>query len=518
MKQFAGFCLLLAFPMLTFASCGSSEPLSEDDTPTIKPNPDQDSGSDSNSSLSEYPIPDRSKIPAFPGADGAGKYTTGGAGGTVYVVNSLKDDGSEGTLRWAIEKNGKRTIVFAVSGIIELQKALKVKNGDLTIAGQTAPGDGICLKNYTFNIQADNVIVRFIRSRMGADIVQKGDDAMNAYQNHSNIIVDHCSMSWSTDECATFYDNRNLTVQWCLISESLANSIHEKGAHGYGGIWGGEPATFHHNLLAHHTNRTPRLCGSRYTGKPEEEKVELFNNVIYNFGSDGAYAGEGGSYNFLNNYYKPGPYTATKSSYKRLFTAYADDGTNKNVAGVHGVFYFNGNYMDGTCSALDAKKRAALAAVNKDNTEGLIVKNDFASKIDLIADKPFDIAEHTSLQATWDAYDAVLKYAGASHKRDATDQRIVNETRNGTYTFEGSHGSTLGMIDQPSDVGGWQVYKSETPLTDTDGDGMPDDWEVKNGLNPKDAADGAKYNLSKEYTNLEVYLNSLVEHTFPEIK
>ncbi|MDO4162951.1 MAG: pectate lyase [Bacteroides sp.] len=458
----------------------------------------------------EYPTPDRSKIPAFPGADGAGKYTTGGAGGAVYTVTSLADDGTEGTLRWAIRKKGPRTIVFAVSGIIELQSPLKINNGDLTIAGQTAPGDGICLKNYTLGVQADNVIIRFIRSRMGDDIKQKGDDAMNGFKHHTNIIIDHCSMSWSTDECASFYDNTNFTLQWCIISESLANSIHEKGAHGYGGLWGGQPASFHHNLLAHHTNRTPRLCGSRYTGNPDAEKVELFNNVIYNYGSDGAYAGEGGSYNFLNNYYKPGPFTATKSSYKRLFTAYADDGKNKNVAGTHGVFHFKGNYVDATCPKLTDKQKPEIYKIQHDNTFGFIVKKDFAPEKELLSKTPFDIAEHTSLQPARKAYKDVLQYAGASLKRDVIDARIVEETRKGNYTYEGSHGSTNGMIDRPADVGGWPEYKSEPTPLDTDKDGMPDEWEKAHGLNPEDAADGSKYILSPEYTNLEVYLNELV--------
>ncbi len=463
-----------------------------------------------------YPTPDRSTVPAFPGADGAGKYVTGGAGGAVYTVTSLKDDGSEGTLRWAVRKKGPRTIVFAVSGIIELTEPLKINNGDLTIAGQTAPGDGICLKNYTLGISADNVIIRFIRSRMGADIRQKGDDAMNGFHGHRGILIDHCSMSWSTDECATFYNNSNLTLQWCLISESLVHSIHEKGAHGYGGIWGGSPATFHHNLLAHHTNRTPRLCGSRFNGKPEEERVELFNNVIYNFGSDGAYAGEGGSYNFLNNYYKPGPYTATKSSYKRFFTAYEDDGKNENVKGTHGVFYLAGNYMDPTCPALDEKKRKAIMRLNKDNAAGFVIKNDFAPASEVLASQPFTIAEHTTLQPAWDAYESVLRHAGASLRRDKQDTRIVGEVRAGTYTYEGSHGSTLGMIDQPSDVGGWETYRQTDAPLDTDGDGMPDDWERGHGLNPSDATDGAVYRLSPSYTNLEVYLNGLVEGTFPD--
>lgn len=490
-RFFVGLCALLIIPSIISAAVSSV---------------------DTNASTT----PDRSKVPAFPGADGAGKYATGGAGGKVYTVTSLADDGSEGTFRWAIRKKGPRTIVFAVSGIIELQMPLRLNNGDVTIAGQTAPGDGICLKNYTFSVQADNVIIRFIRSRMGVDIKQPGDDAMNGIKGHNNIIIDHCSLSWCTDECATFYDNSNFTLQWCIISESLANSIHEKGAHGYGGIWGGQKATFHHNLLAHHTNRTPRLCGSRYTGKPEEEKVELFNNVIYNYGSDGAYAGEGGSYNFLNNYYKPGPYTATKVSYNRLFTAYADNGKNNNKAGVHGVFYFKGNFMDATCPKLKDKQKEAIYKVNMDNAFGLIIKNDFAPETELLSKKAFEIAEHTSLQPAKKAYKDVLQLAGASYRRDIIDQRIVEETRKGNYTYEGSHGSTNGMIDQPVDVGGWPEYKSEPAPLDTDGDGIPDEWEKKNHLNPNDSSDGAQYSLNKEYTNLEIYMNELVNHLFPD--
>lgn len=457
-----------------------------------------------------YSTPDRSSVPTFPGADGAGKYTLGGAGGKVLTVTSLADDGSEGTLRWAIRQKGARTIVFAVSGLIELQSPLRIQNDSVTIAGQTAPGAGICLKNYPLNVSANQVIIRYLRSRMGADIPMKGDDAMNGFKHHKDILIDHCSMSWSTDECASFYDNERFTLQWCIISESLAHSIHEKGSHGYGGLWGGQGATFHHNLLAHHTNRTPRLCGSRYTGRPEDEKVELFNNVIYNFGSDGAYAGEGGSYNFLNNYYKPGPYTATKSSYKRLFTAYADDGKNRNAEGVYGHFHLSGNYLDPTCEKLSAQQRTELMKVNQDNALGMVWKGKGNQPADLLAAAAFDIAEHSSLQPTWEAYTAVLESAGASLHRDAIDRRIVEETQKGTYTFEGSHGSSLGIIDQPSDVGGWPAYASEPAPADTDGDGMPDVWEQAHGLDPTNANDGPRYQLSPDYTNLEVYLNSLV--------
>jgi len=490
--------------------------------------------------LPEYSTPDRSRIASFPGAEGAGKYTTGGAGGTVYTVTSLADDGSEGTLRWAVEQPGKRTIVFAVGGVISLTKKLQIKNGDITIAGQTAPQPGICLKGNTLNISADNVIIRFIRSRMG-DETQTEDDAMNGYQKEypgkKNIIIDHCSMSWSTDECASFYGNSNFTMQWCIISESLTNSIHGKGKHGYGGLWGGTPATFHHNLIAHHSNRTPRLCGSRYSNKKEMENVDIINNVIYNWTGEGAYGAQGGYYNLMNNYYKPGPASVSAEIHCRLFTAYINNEVDANeenqAAGIYGKFYVNGNYMDNTVTGLTTKQQEEIAAANADNTsesafkmkvvnakgnevkEGIVIS--VPSREQYLSSSQFVLwQDYRFMQEAQTAYQSVLAYAGASNIPDKIDTRIIKETREGTVTYSGSIGGLSGLIDTQTDVEGWDEYiESRSTLTDTDGDGIPDNWETENGLNPNDKNDGSKYNLSKEYTNLEVYLNSLVNSLYP---
>ena len=435
------------------------------------------------------------QTPAFPGAEGAGMFTTGGRGGKVLYVTSLEDNDSVGTLRWAIRKKGPRTILFNVSGIIQLKSPLFINNGDVTIAGQSAPGDGICISNHETIISADNVIVRYLRFRLG-DGAKEAIDAFSG-KGQKNIIIDHCSMSWSVDECSSFYDNENFTMQWCLIAESLRNSAHVKGEHGYGGIWGGRNVTFHHNLLVSHDSRNPRFCGSRYSNQPELEKVDFRNNVIYNWGANNAYAAEGGSYNLVNNYYKPGPASKTN---KYFINPYADDGKNHQPAGIFGRFYLKGNVMEGN------------RAITKNNVSGVKMGSNFAELApnvtlnELISNTEFSIPKPKT-QSAKKAYQSVLKSVGCSLVRDVLDMRYVNETRTGTFTFKGSKGSSNGLIDSQNDVGAWPVYNSLPAPPDTDGDGIPDGWLEKRYPGKKST------DLNKNgYTYLEVYLNSIVKH------
>ncbi|MFG6687085.1 pectinesterase family protein [Mariniflexile sp. HNIBRBA6329] len=431
--------------------------------------------------------------PAFPGAEGHGRFTTGGRGGQVIYVTNLNDSGP-GSLRAAVSASGPRIVMFKVSGIIELQSTLNISNSDITIAGQSALGDGIAIKNHAVYVGADNVIIRYVRFRMG-DEAQAENDAIWG-RNNQNIIIDHCSMSWSTDECSSFYDNTNFTMQWCILSESLRNSVHGKGQHGYGGIWGGKKASFHHNLLAHHDSRNPRLNGSRYSNLPELEIVDFRNNVIYNWGANSGYAGEGGSYNLVNNYYKPGPATSSNTS-ERIFSPNADGGTNNQLPGVWGVFYVDGNYMNESQPVIN------------DNWIGIHPNPSSKDKEELKSSTEFDkgqITTHTAVAT----FNQVLQYAGTSHKRDDVDLRITEETLSGTYTFEGSNGSTNGLIDTQNDVGGWPAYNSEPAPQDSDNDGMPDSWEDMHGLDSSNPNDGSIKTISGIYTNVEVYLNELV--------
>lgn len=435
------------------------------------------------------------QTPAFPGAYGGGMNTTGGRGGKVLYVTSLADDDSEGTLRWALYQSGPRIIMFKVSGTIALTRKISIKNGDVTIAGQSAPGDGICIRDHEITVNADNVIIRYLRFRLGNKDLENESDAIGG-RYCKNVIIDHCSISWSIDECASFYDNEDFTMQWCIISESLNNAGHAKGAHGYGGIWGGKNASFHHNLLAHHNSRNPRFngwkrAGLKYQSKFDEERVDFRNNVIFNWGDNGSYGGESaGKYNIVANYYKAGP--ATKASKRFLITKVDMDKNPKEVPPGFGSYYISDNFMfKGNPEKGDDWKRVEYS--------------DGVKKKECRMDTPFEytqIMEHTAE----DAFKWVLAYAGASLHRDEIDMRIAQETMTGIPRYKGSVTGRQGIIDTPEDVGGYPVYYAEEPPVDADADGIPDGWLEANY--PGKAANDLN---EAGYTYLEVYLNSLVQ-------
>ena len=439
---------------------------------------------------------------AFPTAEGYGKYTVGGRGGKVYEVTTLEDGGA-GSLREAVEAEGARTVVFRVSGTIELKRQLRINNPYITIAGQSAPGDGICLKGYPLSINADEVIVRYLRVRLGDETGTESDAVSSRF--HKNIILDHVSASWSVDETMSIYHCDSITVQWCIISESLYASHHMKGPHGFGGIWGSNYGTYHHNLIACHSSRNPRMSGA--TGY-----MDYRNNVVYNWGYNSCYGGgskQSGGYklafsaiNMVNNYYKPGPATALGAvSYRIANPSWAN--------GDCGKWYIHGNVMEGN------------ERVTADNWDGGVQPNsDLLGVMDSIHSKApwpsMPICEQTAREA----YESVLADAGASLHRDAVDGRVVSDARNGVATFEGAvykqtqqmadKTKKSGIIDSQNDVGGWPELKSHRAPKDRDHDGMPDKWERRHALNPNDSADGARCSLDSHYTNLEVYLNSLV--------
>ena len=519
----------------------------------------------------------REKTPAFPGAEGFGRYVTGGRGGAVYHVTSLADDGSVGTLRWALNQNGARTIVFDVAGTIHLTSSLSIGKGNVTVAGQTSPG-GICLADYPVSIHSNNVILRYLRFRVGnKNVTLNGADGWDGLgaMDQKDIMVDHCSISWSIDECCSIYGSQNLTVQWCLIAQSLVNSGHSKGAHGYGGNWGGSGATYHHNLMAHHVSRVPRL-GPRQTTQTDE-RLDMRNNVFYNWSGNGCYGGEGMNVNIVNNYYKPGPGTdakkgavkyrlaapgirtvdyclnkaaiaksynaATGKSFSADDISGASDGTNNYV--VIGTSRYTINMADNTISmngtpvAISWNGWAKMLHVwgkfyvdgNVNPDYAYMTKNNFKYGVSDQIDKsgndktyPGDDAIRltkpmaftgVTTQSAEVAYARVLDYVGASNYRDSFDEMMVNDTKNRKASHTGS-GLDQGFVNTPYDnvSGSADPYPVLTATTaapvDTDGDGIPDEWEKAHGLNPNDATDGKKTNADG-YTNLEVYLNSLVE-------
>ena len=470
-------------------------------------------------------LPDETRLPAFLGAEGFGRYAVGGRGGQVYHVTTLADGDQPGTLRHAVEQTGARTVVFDVAGTIRLDRPLRIRHDSLTVAGQSAPGDGICIARHAVNIDANEVVIRYVRFRVGNEGGSEPDGLGGC--DHRNIIVDHCTVSWSVDETCSVYGNTDATVQWCLISESLRTAGHKKGRHGYGGIVGGNRMSFHHNLMAHHESRVPRL-GPR-PGTQDREYVDMRNNVFYNWAGNGCYGGEAMRVNIVNNYYKPGPATPDRGSIAyRIFapnirtTAYCHrpDGSPNSWAPmehVWGKFYIDGNVMEGHADVTaDNWTRGVYEQVRPESNDGLW--ND-AVRDSIHLHEPLPYGEVTTHSAE-EAYRLVLAHAGCSKVRDTLDLRIVEETRTGTASCIGSvtpdAGQAPGLIDLPADAGGYPELTAtagETEaLKDSDGDGMPDAWEKAHRLNPADAADGRACTLSSEgYTNLEVYLNGLVE-------
>lgn len=442
----------------------------------------------------EERTPAPSTLLSFPGAEGGGRFTSGGRGGEVYVVNSLEDYDPEtekpikGTLRDAVSGNN-RIIVFDVSGVINLKDTLAIHGKNLTIAGQTAPGDGITVTGFDTNISdAQNIIIRYMRFRPGADNIYEGD-SMDALWGRSakNVMVDHVSASWSTDETMSIYRAENLTVQWSIVSESLTMSGHTKGRHGYGAIMGGVNATYHHNLIANHTSRAPRIGGGT-PAKDDNDHIaltDLRNNVIYNWGFNGCYGGGRADVNFVNNYLKAGP--GTRESVRNQII---DAGEGNKP----GRFYVNGNVLEGNDE------------VSADNSKGIKV-SEVAAPTTEIVDTEFamDGTSAGALRYTdaATAYTEVLAKVGATYpRRDGLDARILAEVKNGTGTFANRH----------EEVGGLPYTETITREEgwDTDHDGIPDSWESANGLNPSDPKDSRAI-AENGYANIENYINSIVD-------
>ena len=508
------------------------------------------------------------QAPAFPGAEGHGRYVTGGRGGKVIHVTNLNDKGT-GSFRAAVTGNSKKIIVFDVAGVIPLASDLTI-GANTTILGQTAPSPGITLRYYTVRPE-DNCIIRFIRLRRGQEKdINDGADA-TWQRNKTGIIFDHCSFSWSIDEVASFYDNNNFTMQWCTVAESLTNPGHSKGAHGYGGIWGGKLASFHHNFVGHLMNRGPRFNGARYgwTGYTsnkdydtykwenpvQAENVDFRNCVMYN-AQGTCYGGPGGGQiNIVNNYFKAGPSHSLKSKtlngIKVSVSSGKERGSQDRITQV--TVSSSGNSDKKHPEYYEMTSRYFISGNTTETTKGTVTKNqdwkgvvydkgtytyngerysadkknfygdavahqtiDGVSCVKIKMDNPAPTGEVTTHSAA-EAFSKVLAYGGASLYRDEIDARYMEEAKTGTAQYKGSITQSPGIIDKVSDVNGYTESTFGTASRpadfDTDKDGIPDAWELANGLNPNDDSDALTYSLDGKgyYTNLEVYANSLVE-------
>lgn len=447
------------------------------------------------------------KVPAFPGAEGAGAFTHGGRKGKIVEVTNLNDSG-QGSLREAIEAEGHRIVVFRVSGIITLESRLTISNPFITIAGQTAPGDGICIRGETTEINTHDVVMRYLRFRRGN--LEDRNDALGGYPI-GNIIIDHCSTSWGLDENFSLYRYmketpagrwkmpvENLTIQWCISSEAL-----NLNNHAFGATWGGKNCSFHHNLFACNTGRNPSIGYG--------DHFDYRNNVIFNWRHRTVDGGGGGSMiNVVANYYKPGPATNPGELQYRICRPQHLD--MKGIGRREGKWYVGENYVAGN------------PKVTADNWAGGVqfeeeywqTEDELKALIERVRGTEPAPAAPIKQQSAEEAYELVLAGAGATlPKRDAVDKRIIEIVRTGKPTFGD------GIIDTPADVGGWPEYKSEPAPDDSDHDGMTDEWEKKFGMNPNDVSDGAKDTDKDSYTNVEEWLNGtdpteFVDYTKPE--
>ena len=483
------------------------------------------------------------QAPAFPGAEGHGRYVTGGRGGNIVHVTNLNDSGT-GSLRSAVSSSN-RIVVFDVGGIIELKSDLTIKD-NVTILGQTAPYPGITLRYYTVRPNGNNIIMRFIRIRRGEEKnVNDGADATWA-RNFTGMILDHCSFSWSIDEIASFYDNRNFTMQWCTIGEALANPGHSKGEHSYGGIWGGKDASFHHNFLCHMQNRVPRFCGARYNWSGydktkyanaiQAEIVDFRNCEMYNWGNgNGCYGGTGGgNINIVNNYYKAGHATANKTRVTQISVATSSNAEGSPFMGYCARYHINGNYVtaantpesydwqgviyDSGTSTINGEKYCPDANHMYGENVTYVKDGNGVDCVSIKLDEPVTTGEITTHTAQT-AYEKVLANVGASLYRDAVDARYMQEAANGTTTYIGSATKTgdgqaiqhrPGIIDFVKDQGEYVLESTKHSADyDADDDGIADAWEQANGgdLDPK----AKTLDPKGFYTNLEVFANSLVE-------
>ena len=474
---------------------------------------------------------------AFPGAEGFGKYTSGGRGGRVVYVTTLADDAdgaTEGSLRWAMKQypDEPLTVCFAVSGEIRLVKDLRINRRNYTIAGQTAPGMGIVITHNKVNCGGSkNFIIRNVRFRIGRNDVNGNIITQNAFgaENCENYIIDHCDFGWSTEENMNTYDSHFITVQYCIVHEGLNNSGHPKGARGYGCQWGGSPATYHHNLLV---NNNKRSC--RFNGAQSNDFVvylDYINNVCYNFegGSNGCYGGENtaklaeGEYNglnsahecnFINNYYKVGPNTSNKNYFVSVEKA-RSGATSWGPS----QWYLNGNIFDGAQEVTDDNWKGVAGKAPYDNTDTLRVDTLIRPAtpwwrwtVDSVYGR-YDFNYYAyaveAFETAEDAFETVLDTAGV-FPRDHVGLRLVSDTRNGTHTYEGSKSHKKGIIDLETDAEGFYAYPEVTALSDFDGDGMPDSWEAENGTDPLIPDNNVRHESG--YTMLEMYLHYAMTH------